>query len=189
MPQQSPVQSASNPAVDTREVKKLSFWISQLFIVIATVLGVFLAANQGFKQAMAFENIRTERNNFYLRQSLKNEIADNIVLLKGYAEKISSGRLSDRQTPFKPDTFVWESMKSSSATLEIPSELLAESRKFYRQAEDIQQKVATNVYTHERGIKMINELTSHMESAVLPKFEENLLELKGRLAKSCINLD
>lgn len=188
--QQQPVIPAGDAScVDTREVKKVSFWVSQIFIVLATVLGVFLAANQGFKQAMAFENIRNDRNNYYLRLSLKNEIADNIALLRGYADKIKSGHLADRKTPFKPDTFVWDSMKNSPSTLETPPELLSESRNFYRSAEDIQRKVADNTYSHTHGIKLVNELVGHMESDVLPKFEDDLSGLRTRLGKAGINVD
>ena len=181
-------QSEACSTLDTREVKKISFWVSQIFIVLATVLGVFLAANQGFKQAMAFENIRNDRNNYFLRLSLKNEISDNIALLQTYAKKIEKGGLVDRKTPFKLDTFVWESMKNSPATLETPSTLLSESRNFYRQAEDIHTKVAGNVYSHTHGIKLIDELVEHMQNNVLPKFEADLNALKIRLQKNGVDV-
>lgn len=39
------------------ETKKASFWISQCFILLATVLGVYLASSQGFKQALAYGEV------------------------------------------------------------------------------------------------------------------------------------
>ncbi|SCC27649.1 hypothetical protein GA0061081_11433 [Gilliamella bombicola] len=51
----------SNSKIDKiDEIKKPFFWISQLFILNATVVGGgCLAANQGYKQAVQFENMRS----------------------------------------------------------------------------------------------------------------------------------
>lgn len=113
------------------EVKKASFWVSHLFIIAATIVGVFLAANEGLKQAMIFDDIRSAKNNYYLRKSLQGELADNIAYIKEFIAKV------DRRVD-KPElaleTFVWKNMAFSSATLETPSELLREAKQFYRKA-------------------------------------------------------
>lgn len=35
------------PRLDNRELVKTSFWISQIFMIIATVAGVYVAAQEG----------------------------------------------------------------------------------------------------------------------------------------------
>ncbi|WP_157836962.1 hypothetical protein [Geminisphaera colitermitum] len=174
--------------IDTSEAAKLSFWISQFFILIATVLGVYLAANQGFKQALAYGDIQSARNNYYLRKSLQNEMSDNLVLVRGYMQKIEKGNLADRKAQFRLDTFVWESLKFSNATLETPSDLLAESRQFYRQVADIQERVANNDYSAGHAVKLLTALVERMEKEVLPKFEANVNEIKAGLKKQGIDV-
>ena len=160
------------------ETKKLSFWISQIFILMATVLGVYLASSQGFKQALAYGEIQAVRNNFYLRKSLQGELSDNIPLVRDYMTKVEKGNLADRKTPFSLDTFVWESMKNSTSTLETPPELLRESRKFYRGVADVQQKIADNTYSGKFGAEKLGELVDNMEKNVLPKFTSDLQTLQ-----------
>ncbi|MDR2462230.1 MAG: hypothetical protein LBD30_00405 [Verrucomicrobiales bacterium] len=179
----------SIPAVSVKDdVFKISFWVSQMFILVATVAGVYLAATLGFRQAIAYGDIQSDKNNYYLRLSLKGELLDNVERVKQYAKKLESGGFAARQQAFALDTFVWESMKFSNATLETPSDLLTESRNFYRQVADINQKVMTNDIGGDTGARRLQELVGRMEKEVLPKFDSNLGSLKQKLAKSGITL-
>lgn len=175
--------------LNTEEAKKLSFWISQIFIIAATVLGVYLASSQGFKQALAYEGIQSDKNNYYLRKSLQNELTDNLVLVKDYMDKIEKGSIADRKSAFRLDTFVWESMKYSSATLETPSDLLKESRRFYREVNDIHQRVVSNDYGVKQAVKLLQALVDNMEQNVLPKFETDTAALKTKLAQFEVIVD
>lgn len=167
----------SQNAPESGSVKTASFWISQMVIIIATVAGVFLAASQGLKQAIQFDSIRSEQNNYYLRKSLQNELADNVGYIREYQEKV-------KQRVVKPalnlETFVWTSMTYSSTSLETPSNMLREAQKFYHQAEEIMANPHFNDVNRAKGL---GDLADHVEKAVLPLFEENLDRL-GRALKA-----
>lgn len=163
------------------ETKKLSFWVSQLFILLATVVGVYLASSQGFKQALAYGEVQSARTNYYLRKSLRNEIADNLVVIENYMENVGSGSPSARQAPLNLDTFVWDCLKASSNTLETPSELLRESRKFYRGVEDVHQKIANQTFAVGYGKQQLQTLVDHMKKEVLPEFDKDLSSLQNYL--------
>ena len=175
-------------ALDTSEASKLSFWISQLCIIIATVLGVFLAAHQGFKQAIAYGDIQSDRNNYHLRKSLQNELAANIELTRGYLKRIARGSLSDRKAPFKLESFVWDCMKNSPHTLEMPSGLLRENNDFHRRVMDLYDKIAIGDHSVQKGAELMEELLAHMEKDVLPAFEQNIGEIRARLHAKGIKL-
>ena len=168
---------------DRDETKKLSFWVSQLFILLATVMGVYLASSQGFRQALAYGDIQSAKSNYYLRKSLQSEIADNIPLVREYMKSLETGGLPARQAPFQLDTFVWENLKVSPATLETPPELLRESRMFYRGVADLQQKIAGNTYGVKVGSQKLKELVEHMENDVLPMFTKDLDGIRADLKK------
>ena len=163
------------------ETKKVSFWVSQLFILLATVVGVYLASSQGFRQALAYGEIQADKGNYFLRKSLKGEIEDNIVLVREYMQRLDTGGIQARQASFRLDTFVWENMKFSSSTLETPPELLRESRQFYRGVADIQEKIANNTYGVKKGTELLTDLLKRMEDEVLPKFGTDLAALQKGL--------
>lgn len=164
------------------ETKKASFWISQVFILAATILGVYLASSQGFKQAMAYGNLQSARNNYYLRKSLRTEMADNVSLVGDYLKRLETGGLPARKAPFSLDTFVWDSMKNSPSTMETPPEMLREARLFYRGVAEIQQKVADNTYGIKVATEKLNELTDNVKDKVLPMFDADI-EKVGKFLK------
>ena len=175
----SPVAEAYQAPRD--ETKKLSFWVSQLFILLATVVGVYLASSQGFRQALAYGDIQSDKANYYLRKSLRAEITDNLELVREYMKRLETGGLAARQAPFSLDTFVWENMKFSSSTLETPPDLLRESRQFYRGVADLQQKIANNTYSAKTGTQRLTELVERMEKEVLPKFDADIAAVRKKL--------
>lgn len=187
----SSANSASAPVVVAQakaDTKKLSFWVSQLFILLATILGVYLASSQGFKQALAYGNIQSDKANYYLRKSMRDEIAKNLKPVREYLERISTGSPSARNQPVVMDTFVWECLKSSSSTLETPSDLLSEGRQFYTDVADIQKKVADSTYALGQGKEKMEAVLNHMEKNVLPKFDSNLKSIKSRLLARGVEL-
>lgn len=170
------------------EAFKFSFWISQFFILAATVLGVYLASTQGFKQAIAYGEIQADKNNYYLRKSLCAELSDNITRVREYMGKLETGSIAARKEPFALDTFIWENMRYSTATLETPSELLRESRLFYRGIADIQEKIANNAYSAKTGVQKLQELVDNMDNKVLKDFEQNIADLKESLKNRGIDV-
>ena len=171
------------------ETKKLSFWVSQVFILLATVVGVYLASSQGFKQALAYGEIQSAKTNYYLRKSLRDEIADNIPLIQEYATGVASGSSSARSQPINLDTFVWDCLVSSPSTLETPPELLRESRKFYREVEDTRKKIIDTYYTITMGKERLDAAVSHMEKDILPKFDADLQALNKLLKANGVEVD
>lgn len=176
--------------LEVGEISNLSFWIGHFFMLLATVLGVYLAGQQGLRQAVEFEQIQSDKNNYYLRQSLHDELNDNLQLIREYTEKLSGVSISSaRSQNLTLDKFVWDTMRYSPATLETPSELLGESRKFYRDVNDAYEKIR-NGYFHypEQGGKVLLEVVAHMEANVLPRFQENLSGIKAVLDKKKVSL-
>lgn len=190
-PHESQMHFASKRRLAIRhgEMSKISFWISQIFMLLATVLGVYLAGQQGLKQAVIFEQIQSDRNNYHLRKSLQHELTDNLTLIREYSDSLTGvSTVAAARANLDLDTFVWEAMKYSSATLETPSVLLSESRQFYRKTNDVYEKIKSHHYHPEYGRKLLAEIVDHMENSVLPLFEADTRELKDNLARKKVSL-
>jgi hypothetical protein len=61
-----------------RQDGNVEYWVSQLVILLSTVLGVYLAAQAGYSTAIEFEVTRGERDAYYLRRALLDEVKSNL---------------------------------------------------------------------------------------------------------------
>jgi hypothetical protein len=73
-----------------RESGNAEFWISNLVIMASTVLGVYLAALAGYKTALEFEVTRGERDGYYMRRALVDELKDNLAAVKTWGEEFQA---------------------------------------------------------------------------------------------------
>ena len=167
------------------EIKKASYWVGQIFMMIATILGVFLAAQVGLRQAIIFDDIASKESNYYLRQSLYQEVSDNVDLLRTYNDEYL-GRNVPKQTLLanhpKISYYVWETMKFSPFTLETPSHFLSESRAFYDLAEDLIAKREAGILGASFVKKLMNDKLDHVEKNILPLIKANTDKLASELA-------
>ena len=176
---------SSNTSMLDDEIKKISYWVGQSIMLVATVLGVFLAAQVGLRQAIIFDDIASKESNYYLRQSLYQEVSDNVDLLRTYNDEYL-GRNVPKQTLLanhpKISYYVWETMKFSPFTLETPSHFLSESRAFYDLAEDLIAKREAGILGASFVEKLMNDKLDHVEKNVLPLIKANTDKLASELA-------
>lgn len=172
------------------ELNRTSFWISQIFMLIATVLGVYLAAQEGLRQAVAYEYLMSTKSNYYLRQSLADEIQSNIQQVRDwadYAPTVSNNTL--KSNPLTLDTFIWDSMKYAPNTLETPSQFLSSTRHFYRESLRISTQLQSFNYSINHGRDLLKKLADNMEQELLPKMHSDIAALKHQLAEHDVPLD
>ena len=62
-----------------RESGNAEFWVSNLVVMASTIIGVYLAAQAGFATALQFEVARSERDGYYMRRALIDEVKDNLA--------------------------------------------------------------------------------------------------------------
>ncbi len=146
------------------------FWIGNFFIVFSTVLGVYLAAHAALETAIQFEAVRADRDSYYVRTSLHNELEHNIgvyeEIIKNYRDG-KSGYSKNSQWQNHPEYFVWESLKSSPALLTTPPEILAGVTNFYKYSGLVIEKLSKRGPTNET-IYIAN------------KFDEKIIEFKEK---------
>ncbi|MFC3151724.1 hypothetical protein ACFOEK_11860 [Litoribrevibacter euphylliae] len=167
-----------------RELTNSGFWVGHILMIIATIAGVYLAAQAGLQQAIIFDDVTSKQNNYYLRASLYEEVSDNIRILREYDKAYLSRGVPAkiiRDNSPKVSRYVWETMKYSQATLETPSFFLGEIRRFYVQVDDIIEKREAFTYGPAHASKLMNEVVDRMEKVVLPKLLTNAQDLAAYL--------
>lgn len=178
--------------LDHSELTNSGFWVGHILMIIATIAGVYLAAQTGLRQAIVFEEVTSTENNFHLRQSLYQEVRDNVEILRQYDKDfLGRGVTANQIRANSPriSRYIWETMKYSEATLETPSYLLSSVRRFYSQVDDIVAKREAFVFGPTYASKLMNIELKKMEQDVLPKLKDNVRELANTLDGYGVEVD
>ncbi len=191
-----------------RESGNAEFWLSNLFIMASTIIGVYLAAQAGFKTALEFEVARSERDGYYMRRALLDEVKDNLASVdewSGAFEKALRNRISDQYflpsdswtaywsdkngwsnagiipDELKMQTFVWETMKQQAITFQLAPELLSGVRRFYDSMDGNMKEVRGREWKAGPAAKAILEDTKRMREETVPAFEKDIAGLRESL--------
>lgn len=161
------------------------FWLSQVFMVAATIIGVYLAAQAGLEQAIRFDEISDRENRYYLQRSLHEELGDNVAVLRTYVDEVLNKQQTIEQLKQRRpalDRFVWETMRYSNVTLQTPTYFLIEAKRFYTDTETILDKVTSWTYGSGYATKLLTAEADHMEEEVLPRLKSNYEALAAELS-------
>lgn len=198
-----------------RESGNAEFWISNLVIMASTILGVYLAAQAGYRTALDFEIARGERDGYYMRRALLDEVEDNLRAVDGWSanfEKVLRARISkdyflptdtwiaywadkngweqgDHPDEIRMQTFVWETMKEQSITFQLPPGLLSAVRR-YNDAMDSNGKAVARAkdWKAARAAKAILDDAKRMRDETVPAFERDIANLRDSLAAKGVPL-
>lgn len=178
--------SAPSPA---SEVKKPSFWISQVFILLATVLGVYLAATQGFKQAVQFENIVSQKNAYYLQKSLKHEVEQNVLATEAFLEKAKKAEGTFAVFPLENSLFIWNNMVESPTALTLSPTILFSTEKFVTGVKLNHTKATTGALeTRQQGVKALTDLVTMAKTQLIPELDKNINRIESEMKQMDIEL-
>ncbi len=191
-----------------RESGNAEFWLSHLFVMASTIIGVYLAAQAGFTTALQFEVARSEREGYYMRRALLDEVKDNIASAEewsGTFEKALRNRISEQYflpsdnwimywsdkngwsnagivpDELKMKSFVWETMKQQAITFQLAPELLSAVRRYYDSMDGNMKDVLSHQWKAGPAAKAIVEDTKRMHDEVVPAFEKDIAELRASL--------
>ncbi len=175
-----------------RSEGNLEFWVSNAVIVLSTVLSVYLAAQAGYRTALDFELARTDRESYYMRRALLDEVKDNLTqadqISKNMVETGWRFRNSDPEI-FKLQGFVWETMKEQSTTFQIPSEVLTGVRRYYDKSGGYAKALAVGQGTAIEAANAWAKDTQEMRENVMPAMERDIAQLYAKLTKRGLELN
>lgn len=178
--------------MDHRDIGSSGFWIGHLLMIIATIVGVYLAAQAGLAQAIKFDQYSDMQSNFYLRQSLLDEVNDNVRLLRKYEEQYLSKSVANATLKLNHpelNTFVWETMKFNASTLETPSFYLTSIRRFYSNSMALVNKAEQRQLGSTFAADQLKNELDYIDAEVIPSLKANCDELAENLTEFGINVE
>jgi len=153
-----------------------AYWIGHTFAVVATIVGVYLAATLGFKKAVELELLRADRGTYYVAQSLLSQTEANLEHFDEYVAKAEGkSRIKDEIKGMHLNDFVIESAKYSDSTFELDPQVLTEVSQFYSNLRN-----AFDTYYPDKPealIVVVKEETAKMKDGPLQRLEKHVQEL------------
>jgi hypothetical protein len=175
-----------------RKEGNAEFWVANLVIVFSTVLGVYLAAQAGYRTALDFELARGEREGYFMRRALIEEVKDNLDQADRWADIFinkDGWRFKGSPDNFKLQGYVWETMKEQATTFQLPPVILTAIRRYYDNAGNYAKDLAQGSGIAVEAAKTYAADTKKMREQTLPLMEKDMGGLKNRLAARGVALD
>jgi hypothetical protein len=167
-----------------RDHGNLEFWVSNLVIVFSTILGVYLAAKAGYSTAIEFEQARSDREGYYMRRALLDELRDNLDQADQWADFIvnkDGWRYQGNPDAYKLQGYVWETMKQQAITFQLAPPVLTGVRRYYDNAGAYATNLARGQGTAIDAAKAFSADTKKMREETVPAMEKDIAGLKSRL--------
>ena len=158
------------------ELIRPGYWIGHILAVVATIVGVYLAASVGFKKAVELELLRADRGTYYVAKSLLSQTEVNLAQFDEFIQKTNGkSRIKDEIQGIHLNDFVIQSAKFSESTFELDPQVLTEVSQFYSNL-----RASFDAYHPEKPealMESIRKETEFMKSGPLERLEKHVSEL------------
>lgn len=177
--------------LDFSKRENLLFWVSQIAIILSTVIGVYLATTEGLKSAVEFHSLTTLEKKYYTLNALHQEITTNNDVILAYIGELLNKDKSGEATTHNGvgeipslNWFVWQTMTNSSETLDLPVDILRDSNRYYLALTELLRKLENSggQETLMHGIAL-EKLTKETKSGFMIHIEKQLDDYRNRLSK------
>ncbi|MEQ1864729.1 MAG: hypothetical protein ABL996_08750 [Micropepsaceae bacterium] len=175
-----------------REKDNLEFWVSHALVIFSTVLGVYLAASAGYDAALSFESLRGDKQGYFMRRALSDELSDNLNSAEkwtGYFLEGDAWRFEGKPEDYPLQTYVWDSMKASDVTFELAPKILTEVRRYYRNTQLSVRDMVSGSSASRPAAEELRKETKRVRAEILPLLDGDLKSLKAKLAARGVRVD
>lgn len=178
-------ESPDEPVLDISDIRSLGFWISNGLMIAATIFGVYLAASEGFKQAMLFRQVEEQEHTYDLLTALRAEVVRNREIVGAATEKGLEELPQSWEEPPAIQRFVWQTMQNVPETFRVPPQAL-NGIAIYYEALDEYLPTAFNSSTHRStqysAFKALAEANAAFDKDVIATIGAKMAKLQSALA-------
>lgn len=156
------------------------FFIAQLFTIIATILGVYLAGYVGFNRTLEYDRFVKAEQQANLLHSLHAELQNNTTRLKEFVPLLERTMEGHGVYEDWPDLqlFIWNASAQSPVLFSIPSQAPTGLQSFYGAIQKMlsdqaahemfQRLTSSNTADRRRFIDQLNQQLEFAEKTMLP---------------------
>ncbi|TQV70181.1 hypothetical protein FKG94_21920 [Exilibacterium tricleocarpae] len=169
------------------------FWLGHIFTLVATVLGVYLAANSGFEKAVEFDLMQRERDSYYIQIALLNELKGNADAIDSWLDEFDRDENRDdmhlRKEKYRLNQFFWDTIPESSAVFEVPYPRIGQVSEFYDTAQyQLDILLSGNPFEAPKAALKLRALTKQLRTDFLSRFEQQLSDLRREIERGGVSI-
>jgi hypothetical protein len=111
------------------------FIAAQIFTILATILGVYLAGYVGFQRTLEYDRYTKAQQQADVINAIQAELKENAARVKEFANRIdaTSGHMGDWP---RLRLYVWNAAGQTTSAFDIPQEALSGMQAFYDEVGD-----------------------------------------------------
>ena len=135
----------SEKVFGSKEISR-EFLLTQVLLVLSTVLGIFLAAQQGFTKAVEFDYLKGDIDGWHVRTAVRAELIHNLDgmhNLIGHVRQTGSFPATAAEWP-RVSRNVWDGAKYHPAYYETSPAALAALGAFYDEVPELLKRAQNN---------------------------------------------
>jgi hypothetical protein len=115
------------------------FLAAQIFTILATILGVYLAGYVSFQRTLEYDRYQKAQQRSDLLTATREELKQNIALLQKFNGVLAADENLASATVPDLRLFVWQAAGRSSSAFDVPPQLLTDLQSLYG---DVGKKLA-----------------------------------------------
>ena len=171
------------------------FLAAQVFTILATILGVYLAGYVGFQRTLEYDRYTKAQQRSDLVIGIREELKQNIALLRKFNERLPAEAgtgLTGNEWP-RLRLFVWQAAGRSSGAFDLPPQLLTDLQAFYEDIGDMLSDTearqsfrgltSSNIYFRTQYKQQLTAKLAYAEQTIVPLLEKTAAESEQLVSK------
>jgi hypothetical protein len=171
------------------------FLVAQLFTILATILGVYLAGYVGFQRTLEYDRFVKAQQRSDLLSATHEELKQNVARLRKFNERLPANvgnSVIDSEWP-RLRQFVWQAAGRSSSAFDIPPQILTDLQAVYGDIDEMLRDSSvrdafrhlstSNVYDRTQFKDRLKTQLDFAEAAILPALDKTVAASERLLKK------
>lgn len=170
--------------MDFHELKSASFWLAQGLMVLATIVGVYLASSEGFRKALEFYAVSQGEGTYQVLRSLRAELTANLERVEAFSAASMQQLPEGEDSLPRLQRYIWTSLNQSDKTYELPVDVLNGVYSYYHAVERLGPVVVNPAaWANDRrgALKRLQAESDLVRQQVLPAVDAAMQALAARL--------
>jgi hypothetical protein len=160
------------------------FLAAQIFTILATILGVYLAGYVGFQRTLEYDRFVKAQQRSDLLTATREELEQNIARLRKFNERLPAEvgtGLTNTDWP-RLRLFVWQAVGRSSSAFDVPPQILTDMQGVYEDVGDMlndpearqafRSLTTSNTYFRTQFKERLNAQLKFAETSIIPALEK-----------------
>src|SRR5262249_46763861 len=154
------------------------FFVAQIFTILATILGVYLAGYVSFQRTLEYDRYQKAQQRSDLLTATQEELKQNIARLQKFNERLPADVGTGVTEWPHLRLFLWQAAGRSSSAFDVPPQILTDLQSLYEDLGDMltnaearqifRHLTSSNVYERTQYKEQLSARLKFAETSILP---------------------